>query len=109
MAVINIRFFAGGPLASPGPHGREMPITRNSDIAVENARADKLFAVMAPDLGSRAQASARFGLAHPGISSVVLGLAELSHLEEALAAAAMGPLPEDVIAGLRPVWDGDFA
>ena len=55
---------------------------------------------MAPDEGSRAQASARFGLAHPGISGVVLGLAELSHLEEALAAAAMGPLPEDGIAGL---------
>ena len=35
-----------------------------------------------------------------GISGVVLGLAELSHLEEALAAAAMGPLPEDGIAGL---------
>jgi aryl-alcohol dehydrogenase-like predicted oxidoreductase len=59
-----------------------------------------LFGAMAPDEGSRAQASARFGLAHPGISGVVLGLAELSHLEEALAAAAMGPLPEDGIAGL---------
>jgi L-galactose dehydrogenase/L-glyceraldehyde 3-phosphate reductase len=109
VAVMNIRIFAGGTLADPEPHGREWPITRNSDIATEQARAEKLFAAMAPDQGSRAQAAVRFGLAHPGVSGVVLGLAELSHLEEALAAAAMGPLPDDVIAGLQPVWDGDFA
>ena len=108
VAVMNIRIFAGGSLASPEPHGRKMPITRNSDIAVEQARAEKLFAAMAPDQRSRAQASARFRVAHSGIFGVVLGLPELSRLEEALAAAAMGPSPEDVIAELQPVWDGDF-
>ncbi len=109
VAVMNIRIFAGGALVSPVPHGREAPITRNSDLAIEHARTEKLFAALGPDQGSRAQAAVRFGLAHPGISGVVLGLAELSHLEEALAAAAMGPLPDDVIARLQPVWDGDFA
>ncbi|MBL6953175.1 MAG: aldo/keto reductase [Alphaproteobacteria bacterium] len=109
VAVMNIRIFAGGTLANPQPHGREMPITRNSDVAMEQRRAEKLFAVLAPDQGSRAQAAVRFGLAHPGVSGVVLGLAELSHLEAALGAAAMGPLSDDVIAGLQPVWDSDFA
>ena len=109
VAAMNIRIFAGGTLADPEPHGREWPITLNSDIPTEQARAEKLFAAMTPDQGSRAQAAVRFGLAHPGISGVVIGLAELSHLEEALAAAAMGPLSDDVVAGLQPVWDGDFA
>ena len=109
VAVMNIRIFAGGTLADPEPHGREMPITKNSDVATEQDRAEKVFAVLGPDHGTRAQASVRFGLAHPGVSGVVLGLAELSHLEEALAAAAMGPLPDDAIAALQPVWDSDFA
>jgi D-threo-aldose 1-dehydrogenase len=109
VAVMNIRIFAGGTLADPEPHGREWPITRNSEIATEQRRAEKLFAAMAPGQGSRAQAAVRFGLAHPGVSGVVLGLAELSHLEEALKAADMGPLSDDVIAGLEPVWDSDFA
>jgi len=97
---MNIRIFASGSLASPAPHGREMPITATRILPWSKPGPKNLFGAMAPDEGSRAQASARFGLAHPGISGVVLGLAELSHLEEALAAAAMGPLPEDGIAGL---------
>ncbi|MBT3534362.1 MAG: aldo/keto reductase [Rhodospirillaceae bacterium] len=109
VAVMNIRIFAGGALAAPNPHGREFPITRNSDVPLEHARAETLLASLPPGQGSRAQASVRFGLAHAGISGVVLGLAELSHLEEALEAAAMGPMADDVIAGLQPLWDRGLA
>ena len=31
-----------------------------------------------------------------------------AHLEEALAGAAMGPLPDAALAALRGVWDRDF-
>ncbi len=109
VAVMNIRIFAGGALAAPEPHGREAPITHNAAVALEHNRAETLLAALPPGQGSRAQAALRFGLAHPGISCIVLGLAELSHLEEALAGAAMGPMADDVIAGLQPVWESDFA
>lgn len=105
VAVMNIRIFAGGALAAPDPHGREAPITKNADVAMEHARAERLLAALPAGQGSRAQAAVRFGLAHPGVSGVVLGLAELSHLDEALEAAAMGPMADDVIAGLSPLWD----
>lgn len=109
VAVMNIRIFAGGALAAPQPHGREAQITRNADVALEYARAESLLAALPEGQGSRAQAALRFGLAHPGVSGVVLGLAELSHLEEALEAAAMGPMGDDVIASLKPIWDRGLA
>jgi L-galactose dehydrogenase/L-glyceraldehyde 3-phosphate reductase len=109
VAVMNIRIFAGGALAAAQPHGREWPITHNSEVPLEHTRAETLLAALPPGQGGRAQAAVRFGLAHPGVSGVVLGLAELSHLEDALAAAALGPMTDDVIAGLLPVWESDFA
>ena len=109
VAVMNIRIFAGGALASPEPHGREAPITANADVATEYARAERLLAVLPGGQGRRAQSAVRFGLAHPGISGVVLGLAELSHLEDALGAATMGPMANDIIEGLQPFWDSGLA
>lgn len=109
VAVMNIRIFAGGALASPKPHGREAPITENADIATEHARAERLLAALPSSQGTRAQSAVRFGLAHPGISGIVLGLAELSHLEEALGAAAMGPMSKNVIETLQPLWDSGLA
>ena len=109
VAVMNIRIFAGGALAAPEPHGREFPITQNADVPLEHARAETLLAALGADHGTRAQASVRFGLAHPGISGVVLGLAEPSHLEDALAAAAMGPLSQDTIDSLQPLWDNGIS
>ncbi len=38
------------------------------------------------------------------LSTVVIGLAEIAHLEEALAAEEMGALPEEGMAELRGVW-----
>ena len=68
---------------------------------MEQARAEKIYSGQWHPMRA---AAPRLPLASVwpirGISGVVLGLAELSHLEEALAAAAMGPLPEDGIAGL---------
>ena len=109
VAVMNIRIFAGGVLASPKPHGREAPITENADVATEHARAERLLTKLPGNRCTQAQSAVRFGLAHPGISGVVLGLAELSHLEEALGAAAMGPLSDDIIESLQPLWDCGLA
>ena len=65
-------------------------------------------AAVGPEHGTRAQRALRFVLAEPRVSCAVFGMAELGHLEEALAGAAMGPLPEAALAALREVWDRDF-
>ncbi|EDP63088.1 aldo/keto reductase [alpha proteobacterium BAL199] len=108
VAVMNIRVFAGGALASDVRHGREAPITPDGTIEVEAKRAKAALAVVDEQHGTRAQRALRFALAEPRVSGAVVGLAELSHLDEVLKAAEMGPLPESALAALRGVWDRNF-
>ena len=108
VGVMNIRIFAAGVLTAGGEHERMVPITPNSDYAKERARAEAVFDVLGDRYGTWAQTALRFGLAHPGVSGVVIGLAEVGHLEEALEGAAQGPLPEEAIAKLKPLWANDF-
>lgn len=107
-AVMNIRIFAGGALASPKPHGREIPINPNTEVETELARAETLFAVLGDKYGTRAQTAVRFGLGDPRVTTVVIGLAELSELEEALGAVEPGGLPEEAIAAVAPLWNTQF-
>lgn len=109
VGVMGIRIFAAGHLASTERHGREVPITANSSDAAEAARAAAVWRVLGDTYGTPAQASLRFGLGCAGLSTIVVGMAELDHLEQALAAEAAGPLPQDACARLEEVWRTDPA
>jgi L-glyceraldehyde 3-phosphate reductase len=93
MGIMGIRVFAAGHLATTERHGREMPITANAESAAEEPRAKAAFEVLGSRFGTPAQAALRFGLACPIISTIVVGIGERWHLDEALAAAELGPLP----------------
>jgi aryl-alcohol dehydrogenase-like predicted oxidoreductase len=77
-------------------------------IPTEEMRARAVWRVLDERYGTRAQTAIRFALANPDIAGVVVGLAELSHLEEALAAAETGPLPDEALAELREVYQSGF-
>jgi D-threo-aldose 1-dehydrogenase len=109
VGIMNIRVFASGVLATDMRHGREVVITESADLDTEQRRAASAFTALGTSHGTRAQTALRFSLANPDLSTVVFGLAELSHLEEALAAQAKGPLPADAIARLEPVYARGFA
>ena len=106
--MMNIRILAAGVLATDVRHGREAPITANAEMETEEARARTILAALG-DRGAetRAQTAIRFGLAHPAVSTIVFGVAELAHVREALAAPGLGPLEEDALAALRRAWAGD--
>jgi len=104
MGTMNIRIFAAGHLATTERHGREMPITANAENAAEEARAKAALDALGSEYGKPAQAALRFGLACPLISTIVVGIGETWHLDEALAAAAMGPLPAPGLATLARLW-----
>ena len=110
VGVMNIRILAAGVLATDVRHGREAPITANAEMAAEEARARTVRAALG-DRGAetRAQTAIRFGLAQPAVSTIVFGVAELTHVREALEASGLGPLEEEALATLRPAWtDGVF-
>lgn len=108
VGVFNIRVFAAGVLVTDQRHGREIPITSESDMDLETKRAEAIHAVLDDDLGSKAQRAIRFSLANPDISTVVFGAAEMGHMTDALGAADLGPLPEDAMMRVRGVWDRNF-
>jgi L-galactose dehydrogenase/L-glyceraldehyde 3-phosphate reductase len=107
-AVMAIRVFAAGVLATDVRHGREVIITRATDVPMEEHRARAVFAALGDAHGTRAQTALRFVLANPDVSCAVIGLAEPAHLEEALAGAALGPLPRQALDALEQVYAGDF-
>jgi aryl-alcohol dehydrogenase-like predicted oxidoreductase len=107
-AVMAIRVLASGVLASDERHGREVAVTESADLDTEQRRAASVFEVLQENYGTRAQTAVRFALANPDLACVVVGLAELRHLEEAAAAQARGPLPADAVARLETVYARGF-
>jgi aryl-alcohol dehydrogenase-like predicted oxidoreductase len=108
VAVMNIRVFAAGVLASDERHGREVVVTEQAELDVEARRARAALAALGTGHGSRAQTALRFSLANPDIACVVVGLEKPEHLEEAIAAEARGPLSADVIARLEEAYASRF-
>lgn len=108
IAVMAIRVLAAGVLATEARHGREIVLTKGSEMEAEERRARVVWDALGEDHGTRAQAAVRFALARPEVSCAVVGLAEPDHLEQALAAAEMGPLPADALARLDALYDAEF-
>ena len=110
VAIMAIRIFAAGVLATDVRHGREIMIGEVTHVADEEARARAAFAALGVNdagvtpYGSRAQTALRYVLSNEDVSGAVFGLAELSHLEEVIGAAEMGPLPDDALDRLAHLY-----
>jgi aryl-alcohol dehydrogenase-like predicted oxidoreductase len=108
VAVMAIRIFAAGIIASDQRTGREGMLTANTSVAEEERKTKAVFDAIGADQGTRAQVALRFVLSNPDVSCAVLGLAELQHIDEALQAQAMGPLPAAALARLDALYESDF-
>jgi len=107
-AVMNIRAMAGGALASAERHGREVVIASGAELDRDFARAAAVREALGSEFGTPAQTALRFSLANPDIACIDFGIATLAHLDEALDAYAMGPLPDEAVRRLEPLWATDF-
>ena len=108
VGVMNIRVFAAGILATNVRTGREIPITSEQDLSIEQCRSDAIFAALNDDNYTQAQTAIRFALAHEDISCVLVGVADIDQLQEAIAGSLSGPLPKSSIANLQKVYDSNF-
>ena len=103
MGVITIRAMAAGALlAHPRRHpnaGDPGPLlARGAEYERDLERAQAIRAIAA-ELGyeSPLELALRFGLATPGISTVLVGFSDPGQLEDALRWAGREPLPSDVV------------
>ena len=108
VGVMNIRVFAAGILATRLRTGREIPITSEKDLSREEKRADAIFSELSKDNHTHAQTALRFSLANESISCVLIGVANLNELDEAITGALSGPLPKSVISRLEKVYNLNF-
>ena len=108
VAVMAIRIFAAGVIATDERHGRESVLLSDTSVAEDERKTKAVFDAIGSDQGTRAQIALRFVLANPDVSCAVIGSAELHHIDEALQAAAMGPLLPNVLARLEPLYESDF-
>lgn len=108
VAVMAIRIFAAGVIASDERTGRESVLTSNTSIAEEERKAKAVFEAIGTGHGTRGQVALRFVLSNPDVSAAIIGSAELHHIDEALQAVDMGPLPPQVLARLDELYQGDF-
>ncbi len=108
VAVMAIRIFAAGVIATDERTGRESVLIADTSVAEDERKTRAVFDTIGSDQGTRAQIALRFVLANPDISCAVIGSAELHHIDEALQAAAMGPLLPHVLARLDALYESDF-
>jgi len=108
VAVMAIRIFAAGIIAADERTGRESMLTTDTSVAEEERKAKAAFEAIGPDQGTRAQVAVRFALSNPDVSCAVIGSGELHHIDEALRAVEMGPLPSDIFARLDALYESDF-
>ncbi len=111
VAAMNIRVFAAGILATDVRHGRELIVTPGADVSSEEALGRKVWETLginpdgSTDYGSRSQTALRFALSESRLSCSIAGMAKLTHLDEAVAAPDMGPLPEKALAALDLLYN----
>ncbi len=108
VAVMAIRIFAAGIIATDERTGRESILTSDTSVAEDERKAKAVFDAIGTGHGTRAQVALRFVLSNPNVSAAVIGSAELHHIDEALQAAEMGPLPPQVLARLDALYESDF-
>jgi len=108
VAVMAIRIFAAGIIATDERTGRESVLTANTSVPEEERKTKAVFDAIGTGQGTRAQIALRFVLSNPDISCAVIGSAELHHIDEALQAAEMGPLLAHSLARLDALYESDF-
>jgi D-threo-aldose 1-dehydrogenase len=108
VGVLCIRVLAAGVIATDERHGRESPLVPNAEVEVDAKRAAAVFDRLGSSCGSRAQTAIRYVLSNPDVSCAVVGIAELDQLDEAIAGARTGPLPDAALRTLDALYASDF-
>lgn len=98
IGAIGIRVLAGGSLSAEAARHRiasppPAPIGTGQSYQADLARARRLLPLVTEGYAaSLPEAALRYVIAHPGISTVLIGLATIEQLEAAIAAVEKGPL-----------------
>jgi aryl-alcohol dehydrogenase-like predicted oxidoreductase len=109
MGTLGIRVLDGGIIATDDRQKPVSMMAKETDEARETRKVGAALEALGDGLGSRPQIGLRFALACPQLSVALVGIGAPAHVDDALAAVSMGPLPDQAIARLEPLYAADFA
>ena len=110
VGVIVIRVLAAGALTGisvrhPVAVPTVAPIGSGRDFQQDESRARQFAFIVNEGFASdMPEASIRFALSNPGVSTVLVGYSDLEHLEKSVQYAAKGPLLAEALARLPQAW-----
>lgn len=104
VAVLGIRAFSAGILATQERHGREHPLTSPDTVVSEEIKQQHLSQALYGNSDPDATLALRFVLSQPRIDAVIIGLAERKQLEIALQAVDSGPLEAAKLTQIQQAW-----
>lgn len=110
MGVIVIRALAAGALSGseerhPTAIPTVAPIASGPDYATDVQRAQAFAALVEAGYADNfVEAALRFSISHEAVSTMLLGYSNLEHLELAAAYVSRGPLPQEAMDRLPPIW-----
>ena len=110
VGVIVIRVLAAGALTGtsvrhPVAVQTVAPIGSGRDFQQDESRARQFAFIVNEGFASdMPEASIRFALSNPGVSTVLVGYSDLEHLEKSVQYAAKGPLSAEALARLPQAW-----
>ena len=108
VGVLTIRALAAGVIATDIRHGREGAIGIKSSLQADEARMRVVTQLLTDHMGTRAEIAIRYVLMNTKVSGTLVGIAELEHLEQAIRAQELGPLPDALKQQLDHLVDTDF-
>ncbi|MGE3245044.1 MAG: aldo/keto reductase [Beijerinckiaceae bacterium] len=113
MGMLGIRILDGGIIATDDRAKPVSMMARETTEAIEQRKTNRLLAELQrthPEaIRNRAQFGVRFALSQATLSTAVVGIGAPGHVDQALAAEAMGPLPQDVLDAVAGLYETDFA
>ena len=110
VGIIVIRVLAAGALTGtsvrhPVAVPTVAPIGSGKDFQQDESRAAQFaFLVDEGFAADMPEASIRFALSKPGVSTVLVGYSDMDHLEKSVSYAAKGPLAQEALTRLPQAW-----
>ncbi len=108
MGIMNIRIYAAGFLATNVRHGREIPVTFGIDSNEIDRRVKKIELITKHIEGTKSQKALRYGLSNNNLSTIVIGLAKIEHLKEALEGYNFGSLEDEILEKIYAIQKNNF-
>jgi len=84
------------------------PRERPSDLQAMNAQRARALAFLHDGDATLVPAAIRFALSNPGVSTVLVGISEVAHVDAAVDAAERGPLPPEQMLRIEAARARDF-